>query len=60
MGKCELCGKEGSRVQVNHKEHGKIMVCRSCWSEIYDKGQKICERTSSGFSDSGGGCPSCM
>ncbi len=53
MGRCEICGNEGSRIQVNHKEHGKIMVCRDCWMDIYEKGQKICEGTgtnSSGFS----------
>lgn len=58
MEECELCGSEGSRMQVNHKEHGKIMVCRECWKQIYAKGQKICEGTSSGQSTFGG-CPTC-
>ncbi len=58
MGKCELCGTEGSRIQVNHQEKGKIMVCRDCWKEVKDQGKKVCDRTSSGGSI-GGGCTAC-
>ena len=34
MGECELCGKEGSRMEANHKELGRIYGaterCRAC------------------------------
>ncbi len=58
MGKCELCEDDGSRMLVNHAELGKIMVCRDCWKDIYNRGQSICEGTSSGRRR-GGGCPAC-
>lgn len=57
MGECEICGKEGSLREINHKEKGRIMVCADCWKETYEKGNKLTERTSS--SGSGLGCPHC-
>jgi len=54
MGKCEMCGKEGSRLGANHKELGRIMVCRECWSKLYDKNSMTCS-----VGSSGGSCSCC-
>ncbi len=58
MGECEICGSEGSRLEVNHEKHGKIMVCRDCWKDIVNKGKKVYKGTGSGGGSSGG-CPTC-
>ncbi len=58
MGECEICGNEGTRMEVNHKEHGRMMVCRDCWKETVQKGKKVYKGTGSG-GNSGGGCPAC-
>lgn len=57
MGKCEICGEEGSLREMNHEEKGKIMVCASCWEKTSEKGNKVTEGT--GSDDSGLGCPHC-
>lgn len=57
MGECEVCGKEGSRLQINHKEKGRIMVCRDCWKEIREKGKSLIGRVSS--SSGSTGCSLC-
>ncbi|MBL7117168.1 MAG: hypothetical protein ISS94_00055 [Candidatus Syntrophoarchaeum sp.] len=54
MGKCELCGKEGSRLEADHKELGRIMVCQECWSNLYDGNRMTCS-----IGASGGSCPCC-
>ena len=54
MGKCELCGNEGSRMEANHKEFGQIMVCQGCWVKLYDKNSMTCS-----VGASGGSCTSC-
>lgn len=59
MKECELCGTIDSRLQVNHKEHGRIMVCSDCWQRIYKEGQRIIEGTCSGQNDGSAGCLSC-
>nr|QNO54532.1 hypothetical protein BGNFGLGO_00003 [Methanosarcinales archaeon ANME-1 ERB7] len=56
MGKCELCSKEGSRMEANHKELGRIMVCQDCWVNLYDKNRMTCSVDASGGSCS---CCSC-
>ncbi|KXA89804.1 hypothetical protein AKJ57_04845 [candidate division MSBL1 archaeon SCGC-AAA259A05] len=59
MGKCELCGREEDLLEVNHEEHGKIMVCRDCRNKISEEEQKV---AGSSDSESGGpslGCPHC-
>lgn len=56
MGKCELCSKEGSRMEANHKELGRIMVCQDCWANLYDKNRMTCSVDASGGSCS---CCSC-
>ena len=48
MGKCELCGKEGSRLETNHKELGRIMVCQECWSKLYGENHMTCSIGASG------------
>lgn|GEM_PF-2134494 len=58
VGECEICGNEGSRLEVDHEEYGKIMVCRECWKDIVNKGKKVYKGTGSG-GGSTGGCPSC-
>jgi len=50
MGICELCGKEGSRMEADHKEHGRIMVCQECWSELYGENNMAADIGSSGSS----------
>ena len=50
MRKCEMCGNEGSRMEANHKELGRIMVCQDCWSKLYDKNSMTCSVGSSGCS----------
>ncbi|KXA92110.1 hypothetical protein AKJ64_04030 [candidate division MSBL1 archaeon SCGC-AAA259E17] len=57
MGECEICGKEGSRLQVNHQELGRVMVCRDCWKKINEEGMKVWEGTCS--ASSCGGCTAC-
>lgn len=59
MGKCELCGKEGDLLEIDHKERGHIMVCRSCWKEVQGKDQGTDEETSSKPSEEGLECPHC-
>jgi ribosome-binding protein aMBF1 (putative translation factor) len=54
MGVCELCGKGGSRLEANHKELGRIMVCRECWSRLYDENRMTCS-----VGASGGSCSCC-
>jgi len=50
MGKCELCGKEGSRMEAAHKELGRIMVCQECWSKLYGENRMAADIGSSGSS----------
>lgn len=38
---CELCGKESSLLQANHREKGIIKVCRDCWIKLYDKNEMV-------------------
>jgi len=54
MGKCELCGNEGSRMEADHKELGRIMVCQECWSKLYDENRMSCS-----IGASGGSCAFC-
>ncbi|MFP4045845.1 MAG: hypothetical protein ACLFS3_02185 [Candidatus Aenigmatarchaeota archaeon] len=54
---CKLCGKDGTLFQAEHKEKGKIMVCRECWKKLYEKNETV--TSSSGCGGSCGGCSSC-
>lgn len=47
MRESELCGKVDSRLQVNHKERGRIMACGDRWRRIYKEVQRIIEGTCS-------------
>jgi len=58
MEECKLCGKNGedlSLLSANHKEIGKIMVCRECWVKLYEENRMLSGNTGS----SGGICPTC-
>jgi superfamily II helicase len=51
MGVCALCsnGGEGtSLLEANHKEHGRIMICRDCWQELYRENRMVYGSTCSG------------
>jgi len=51
MNKCDLCKKRGenlSLLSANHKEHGRIMVCRNCWVTLYSENHMIWSSGSSG------------
>ena len=50
MGKCELCGNEGSRMEADHKELGRIMVCQKCGSKLYAENRMSCSIGASGDS----------
>ena len=54
MGKCELCGKEGSRMEADHKELGRIMVCQACWSKLYEENSMAAD-----IGSAGGSCAFC-
>ena len=51
MGVCALCsnGGEGtSLLEANHKELGRIMVCRDCWRDLYEENSLVYGSTCSG------------
>ncbi|UCD45936.1 MAG: hypothetical protein JSV27_05480 [Candidatus Bathyarchaeota archaeon] len=51
MGVCALCskgGEETSLLEAAHKELGKIMVCRDCWRDLYQKNRMVYGSTCSG------------
>lgn len=59
MGECQVCGEEGSLREVTHEDRGRLMVCKGCWTDIYEEGKKVAEGTGSGSDSSGLGCPHC-
>ncbi|MFP4116307.1 MAG: hypothetical protein ACLFTQ_03870 [Candidatus Aenigmatarchaeota archaeon] len=46
---CEICGADGSLLEANHREKGTIMVCRDCWSRLYERNEMV----------AGSSCSSC-
>ncbi|MFB6215604.1 MAG: hypothetical protein ABEJ72_01325 [Candidatus Aenigmatarchaeota archaeon] len=56
---CEICGSEGSLLQANHVDKGRIMVCRDCWTDLYDKNETVGNTGSSSGTSSAPACTSC-
>ncbi|MFP4116692.1 MAG: hypothetical protein ACLFTY_01590 [Candidatus Aenigmatarchaeota archaeon] len=54
---CELCGSEGSLLEANHTDKGKVMVCRDCWTKLYEKNEMVAGSSCSSCSTSS--CGSC-
>ena len=55
--KCDLCGNEGTVLEANHKEKGKVMICSDCWEDLYDNNQLVSGLTGEG--GAGGSCAGC-
>lgn len=58
MGTCEVCGEEGTLLEVNSEKKGKVKVCGDCREEIFKEESE--SQTSN--SDSNGpnlGCSHC-
>lgn len=58
MGKCEVCGEEGTLLEIDSEKRGKVKVCGDCREKIFEK-----EGESDSFSSDSEeptlGCPHC-
>ena len=51
MGRCEICGNEGTLLWAVIKREGGKWVCPQCWKQLYEDNMMV-----SGAGESGCGC----